>query len=496
MHININYDSTVAGAPPGLRTAVEAAVRFFNTTIVSNVTVNLTFSWAAIGGLAQSSTPYGSQTYAATRRALQSHATSVDSVTAVSTLPVANPLPGSFIAMTLAQEKALGFLGATTPENDGTITLGSSSAFTFDPNNRSVAGQYDAVGAIEHEISETLGRAAGRDGSLAATPLALFRYSSPGVRSSSSSASGVYFSIDGQTLLYEIGEKGSDLADWGASVQNDAFGYASPGAAQQVSATDLRVLDVLGYQIFDPYDYEASYVDLIRAFGTNISAASNHWLSSGFNEGRTVTFDGLDYIASYGDLIRAFGADEDAGALHYISSGFAENRHTSFNGLEYIAQYTDLMTAFGADEQAGAAHYIQHGNAEGRRSGFDALDYTASYPNLFGILGTSASKAATQYINDYNLTGRLDAITFDGLAYIASYRDLINAFGANERAGATHFITSGFSEGRKTLFNASAYLSKYSDLKAAFGSTVTTSNITAIEMHYIQNGAAEGRSFL
>ena len=495
MHINISYDTTLASAPVGFTTAVQSAVRFFNTTLLNNITVNLTFSWAAISGLGQSLTYYGSQTYAATRTALQSHASSADSVASAATLPSTNPLPASSISMTLAEEKALGFLGASTTEKDATITLSSSSTFTFDPNNRSVSGSYDAIGVLEHEISETLGRAAGSDNSLSSTPLALFRYSAPGVRNTSSSYSGTYFSVDGQHLLYEMGEKGSDLADWGSSVKNDAFGYGSLGSAQTVSATDLRVMDVLGYQVFDAYNYEASYVDLIRAFGTNVTAASNHWYSSGFDEGRATSFDGLDYIASYKDLITAFGVNEDAGAMHYISNGFAEGRKSSFNGLEYIAQYTDLMKAFGPDEQAGAIHYIQSGNSEGRKSGFDALDYTASNTSLIASFGTSVAKAATQYINDYNTNGVLDKITFDGLAYIASYRDLINAFGANERAGATHFISSGYGEGRKTLFNAATYLSKYSDLKAAFGPTVTANNLVAIETHFIQFGAAEGRSY-
>lgn len=32
----------------------------------------------------------------------------------------------------------------------------------------------------------------------------------------------------------------------------------------------------------------------------------NHFVTTGYAEGRTVSFDGLEYIASYGDLINAF----------------------------------------------------------------------------------------------------------------------------------------------------------------------------------------------
>ena len=44
-------------------------------------------------------------------------------------------------------------------------------------------------------------------------------------------------------------------------------------------------------------DYLASNADLIHAFGLNPAAAFQHFLHSGFNEGRpTASFDALEYI--------------------------------------------------------------------------------------------------------------------------------------------------------------------------------------------------------
>ena len=201
-------------------------------------------------------------------------------------------------------------------------------------------------------------------------------------------------------------------------------------------------------QNFSALNYIASYGDLSNAFGANDLAGFDHYIYTGFYEGRQVTFSGLEYIASYGDLIGAFGANGDAGAAHYIQNGRGEGRSTSFDGLEYIASYGDLMAAFGANADAGAAHYIQNGLGEGRST------------------------------------------SFDGLEYIASYGDLIVAFGSNADAGATHFILSGLAEGRAADgFDAAQYLANYADLQAAFGH-----NLEAATIHYITTGYYEGRT--
>ncbi len=61
-----------------------------------------------------------------------------------------------------------------------------------------MSGEYDVVGAMEHEISEVMGRvvsyAAGPDD----TPLDLFRYSSAGTLAASGTTAS-YFSINGGT---------------------------------------------------------------------------------------------------------------------------------------------------------------------------------------------------------------------------------------------------------------------------------------------------------
>ena len=125
-----------------------------------------------------------------------------------------------------------------------------------------------------------------------------------------------------------------------------------PPAPVQFRITSLPSGDVRGaHNFIDTLNFEASYGDLINAFGTNQQAAQNWYNTREPIEQRVETFDGLDYIASYGDLIDAFEsagskqAVQDAGATHYIGNGHHEGRTTTFNGLDYIASYSDLIYA-------------------------------------------------------------------------------------------------------------------------------------------------------
>jgi hypothetical protein len=239
---------------------------------------------------------------------------------------------------------------------------------------------------------------------------------------------------------------------------------------------------------FDPFEYIASYPDLIAAFGADPAAGAAHFATAGFREGREVTFDGLEYIASFTDLRSAFGVNRDAGSSHFITQGFGEGRATTFNAFEYIASSDDLIDAFGVDQAAGATHFLTHGVGEGRSVRFDGLEYIAGFNDLRGAFGADADAGAAHFIAAGRDEGR--TIRFDGLEYIASHADLIRAFGVNRDAGSIHFIANGFDEGRDPdAFDAEQYLANYSDLQAAFGT-----DTDAAAAHYIANGFFEGRT--
>jgi serralysin len=103
--------------------------------------------------------------------------------------------------------------------------------------------------------------------------------------------------------------------------------------------------------------------------------------------------------------MRAFGANEQMGAAHFITAGYNEGRTTTFDGLAYIAQYTDLMKAFGANSDLGATHYIAAGFSEGRSTAFNVSAYENAHPDLAGKYASNDA-FLTAYINTYNATGK------------------------------------------------------------------------------------------
>ena len=67
--------------------------------------------------------------------------------------------------------------------------------------------------------------------------------------------------------------------------------------------------------------------DLIRAFGTNLVKAREHYINHGILEGRNINgFNALNYLDNYGDLSNIFGNDIEAATRHYINFGYFEGR--------------------------------------------------------------------------------------------------------------------------------------------------------------------------
>ena len=159
--------------------------------------------------------------------------------------------------------------------------------FTFDPNDRAVAGKFDFIGMVTHEISEMMGRIGNET-----TPylIDLFRYSGPGVRVLGM-ANGVYFSIDGgNTLLKQFNPvAGADTQDW-ADGTNDSFNaFATSGVALALSAVDLRVMDVLGY---NPFERPTVTSPAATNIGTNGATLGGNVIDDG---GYPITERGLVY---------------------------------------------------------------------------------------------------------------------------------------------------------------------------------------------------------
>ena len=253
--INVTYDATVAAAPAGFKTAVAAAVTYLQNEFTNASTLNITIGFGSVNGspiaagaLGQSQTSFDVVSYSTLLAALQANAKQPDQIAGAASLPAASPVGAANFLVSNGLAKALGLGVGVVGVNDGYVGLSSAVAMTYDPANRSVAGSYDAIGILEHEITEVMGRT-GLLGSIGGyyTPLDLFRYTSPGVRDLIPGAGS--FSIDGTTLLQAFNNplNGGDTADWATTVTGDAFGTATAGVAQLVTAVDLRAMNVLGY---------------------------------------------------------------------------------------------------------------------------------------------------------------------------------------------------------------------------------------------------------
>jgi FG-GAP-like repeat/FG-GAP repeat len=265
VNIIVSYDSSVTSQSGAFQSlfdgAVNAVVQFYDQEFTNNITVHVTFAWGSLGAgtIAENQFYYDTYSYATIVSALKATQNSADDIAAYATLPANDPTGGNGFMVTAAQARVLGLPFSSTPFDD-LVTLNSdfgASGYTFNPNNRAVSGKYDAIGALEHEVSEGI---FGRIGNLGLTlngqsglytPLDLFRYSSPEVRDFSP-GNNDFFSIDGQQLLTEFNNHnqfGGDVSDWYPSIQGDSFGDGYKGVMGAVTPTDLRELDVLGWNL-------------------------------------------------------------------------------------------------------------------------------------------------------------------------------------------------------------------------------------------------------
>jgi hypothetical protein len=248
---------------------------------------------------------------------------------------------------------------------------------------------------------------------------------------------------------------------------------------------------------FDAGYYFAFYADLRAAFGGDTSAATQHWMTSGIQEGRqgSPLFAPKFYLGLYPDLRNAFGPTNFAAAVrHWRSSGLPEGRDGSplFNAAYYLAAYADLRNAFGGDHAAAATHFMQYGIREGRHASpfLDVGFYLSMYDDLRNVFGGDHAAAVIHFVVNGEREGRMGTIAFDPVLYLATYGDLRNAFGGDHVAALQHWVASGIQEGRtgSAVFDSGYYLAHYPDLQAAFGS-----NRRAALEHYLISGINEGR---
>ena len=245
--------------------AITAAIDFYEAKISTSMTVTIDFGYDEFNGmpidpgdLGESLANYAPVSFDTLRAALVIHAASVGLDSVVENLPTVSP-DGDTWYVSDSELEALGLAQDIPPGTtvDGYVGLSDSASFTYNPDDRAVSGHYDAIGVLEHEISEDMGRVAnyGEDNF---SPLDLFRYVSPG--SIATTGTAAYFSIDGgNSNLDQFNNNlkhGGDPGDWSSApgdinpVVDDSYdAFASIGVANLVSPTDLTVMEALGYSL-------------------------------------------------------------------------------------------------------------------------------------------------------------------------------------------------------------------------------------------------------
>lgn len=246
-NFNTNFGANAAAA----QASWNAAAAVFMTNFTDNVTINITVDGVAgTSVFGQSSSTGFLTTYANARNLLITDAKTADDATSIGaggSLTAADPTAGgNSIYVSRGQAKAIGLI-ASDGTTDGTTTFGAGNPFTF--SGAIAGGTYDFQGVAAHEIAEVMGRI-GFKSTTTDTILDLFSYTGAGARSLIN-GDGASLSIDnGTTLLKAFNANttnGLDSRDW-APATNDAMNqFSNSGVVNAVSVTDLRELDVIGY---------------------------------------------------------------------------------------------------------------------------------------------------------------------------------------------------------------------------------------------------------
>jgi hypothetical protein len=270
-NFNTNFGANAAAA----QTAWIAAAQVFSSHLADNIHINITVD--AVAGtnvFGQSDASLLSISYADLLARFRAEASTPNDNIAIGpggSMSAADPTSGTGTWwLTRSQAKALGHIPDDLSE-DGTTIFGAGNPFTF--SSTITAGTYDFQGIAAHEISEVMGRLGLSGGTVGTTANSFslidnFSYTGTGTKGLRGGP-GNNFSIDNGTTLLKLWNdpttNGLDSRDW-APGTNDAFDqFSDSGVVNPVSAVDLQLLDVIGYDLIMPYAAAAGAV--FRASG-------------------------------------------------------------------------------------------------------------------------------------------------------------------------------------------------------------------------------------
>ena len=286
--INVVYDLSVASAPAGFTQTIANVVNFYESQFSNPVTITIDVGYGEVegqsmqvGALGENQANMTSVSYSQLQAALANNADAIGDTAAAASLSATSPVNGQYWIPT-AEAQALGLASGGGVDGYAGFTNVPYLDYNVGNNSGTVPGsQYDFFGVVAHEFSEIMGRQMfdGADfaGAAGYTALDLFHYSAPGVADFSGTTPG-YFSPDGgYTNLgnFNTNPEG-DFGDWAASVGNNSYlAYSNPGALNPVTASDIKVMNLLGW------DSAASSSSVLSSSQPSSSPPSSSLGSSG-----------------------------------------------------------------------------------------------------------------------------------------------------------------------------------------------------------------------
>ncbi len=272
LEIDLIWDSSVASAPTGFMTAVEAAaaalVADFSTAKPLELYIDV--GWGEIAGQAMAANALGesqSNGYLVSDSTLSGLLKAHGDTFSATNEPSATTQ--FFVAV--AEARALGLAGATSSASspDGYVGFSSltGTGYSWQYNAAgTTATQFNLQAVVQHELTEVMGRVsmegtATYSGHKTYTPLDLFDFTAQGTLALSNA--GGYFSNNNgatqQGVFNNAKQYGGDIADWASynspydahtlpTGQEDPFNaFSWPGYNDTLSPDDILVMDALGY---------------------------------------------------------------------------------------------------------------------------------------------------------------------------------------------------------------------------------------------------------
>jgi hypothetical protein len=280
-----NFDKNFGANAAAARTAWMAAADVFTSHFSDDIHINITVDAVTNPAVFGESFPaLVSISYADLFARLSADAVTQNDQIAVGpggSVPASDPTNGiGTWWLTRAQAKALGYIPDDMSDDGGT-TFGATNVFTF--SGEITPGTFDFQGVAAHEISEIMGRLGVSGGTIGTTANSFslidnLSYTGLGMKGLRGGP-GNNFSIDnGLTLLKLFNDptvNHLDTRDW-APGTNDAFNQiSSSDVANPVSAVDLQLMDVIGYDLTPPWNGPGT---LTRV--NNIVALAGHFSTS------------------------------------------------------------------------------------------------------------------------------------------------------------------------------------------------------------------------